>query len=244
MVALLVSVSAAFALGLTSWLPQVLAQDIGIRSVEPGLLTVDRAVSGIVTLGDGYTVSLYRSGFRIAHDDSPMLDTVTRGSPVSAVLGSVSTDGEHPREDVDVALSDLRVTELEVLPTRARYYGTLSDRTRAHRLPVQVTVTRAKGTVTMRVDAQGAHALVLHLHPAPPTRGIAPALPERDLGLDGWWWSATAGGGAAVQTGQPSRIAVSPARSTRALDLRPDGRMDVHVWDHRAALAVTAPPRG
>src|SRR5690606_35629196 len=104
MVALVVSVTAVAALGLTGWLPTVLRTDIGLAKVDPGLLTVDESARGIATLGRGYTVAAYQSGFRVSASSGALIDTITRGSPVSAVIGELGERGGHPLEYVEASL--------------------------------------------------------------------------------------------------------------------------------------------
>ena len=57
MLALVVSLSGALVLGLTSWVPRVMARDIGIVDVEPGLLEVAQGARGVQSLGAGLSVS-------------------------------------------------------------------------------------------------------------------------------------------------------------------------------------------
>ena len=97
MVALVVSLIAAMALGLTSWVPRVLARDIGVADVEPGLLQVAQGARGVQSLGAGLSVALYDSGFRLARGSTVLADTVTRGAPVTAVTGTLDEVNDELR---------------------------------------------------------------------------------------------------------------------------------------------------
>ena len=127
MVALVLSLTAALALGLSSWLPRALARDIGITDVEPGLLEVAQGARGVQSLGAGLSVTLYDRGFRLARSSTVLADTVTKGSPVSAVLGSLDESGDHPRESVASAVSNLSIDAVVREGETVVYSGVLFD---------------------------------------------------------------------------------------------------------------------
>lgn len=245
MVALVVSVSAALALGLATWLPAVLRKDIGLIKVDPGLLTVDKGARGIATLGRGYTVSAYGSGFRVSASSGPLVDTVTRGSPVSAVIGELEQGTNHPIEHVEATLDHVRIDDVLIEPGRAAYtgdvYGEVDGKQRSMPLRLVFLLTTAGVHVTAHV--QGANAVVVHLDSMPATTGLLPALPDRNLRLKGWWVLDRAGEQRAFTSARRAIVGVGPATQTRGLDLRPDGRLDVHVWSNRATLTLSGVPR-
>lgn len=247
MVALLVSVTAAAVLGLTNWLPGVLRTDIGLVPVQPGLLTVVPEARGVATLGRGYTVGAYQSGFRVSAEGVALIDTITRGSPVSAVFGDLGTRADHPIENVDGTLDHVRIDEAQIEPGRATYLGAVygedagNGEPRSLSLRLVFLLTSAGVHVTAHVP--GADAVVVHLDAMPATTGIPPALPKRNLRLAGWWVEAWGGEQRAFTTARGSVVGVGPAIQTRGVDLRPDGRLDIHVWANRATLTLSGTPR-
>jgi hypothetical protein len=70
-----------------------------------------------------------------------------------------------------------------------------------------------------------------------------PALPERALRNRGWWLEPREGEQRALTSARGTVVGVGPGLSTRGVDLRPDGRLDVHVWSSRATLTLTGVPR-
>lgn len=245
MVALVVSVSAAAALGLAGWVPAVLRTDIGLVKVDPGLLTVERSARGIATLGRGYTVGAYQSGFRVSASTGALVDTVTRGSPVSAIVGELGERDDHPLEHVGATLDHVRIEQVRIEPGRASYlgevYGTVDGDPRTMPLRMVFLLTTAGVHVTAHV--QGADAVVVHLDAMPATTGILPALPDRNLRLKGWWVLDQGGEQRAFTSARRAVVGIGPAIRTRGLDLRPDGRLDVHVWSNRATLTLSGVPR-
>lgn len=245
MVALIVSVTAALALGLWTWLPGVLRTDIGLVPVEPGLLMVDQEARGIATLGRGYTVAAYQSGFRVSASSGPLVDTITRGSPVSAVLGELGERDDHPIENVEAVLDHVRIDEVRIEPGRAAYsgevFGDVDGSRRTMSLRLVFLLTTAGVHVTAHI--QGADAVVVHLDAMPATTGLMPALPDQNLRKKGWWIASEAGEQRAFTSARRTIAGVGPAIQTRGLDLRPDGRLDVHVWSNRATLTLSGVPR-
>ncbi len=245
MVALVVSVAAALALALAAWLPGVLRTDIGLVPVEPGLLTVDQSARGIATLGRGYTVGAYQSGFRVSAASGPMVDTITRGSPISAVLGDLGERDDHPIEHVEATLNHVLINEVRIEPGRAAYSGEVYDDVNGKRRTMPLSLTFLLTTTGVHVIAQveGADAVIVHLDAMPATTGIAPALPTHNLRKRGWWVVAKSGEQQAFTSARKSVVGIGPAVQTRGLDLRPDGRLDVHVWSNRATLTLSGVPR-
>ncbi|MFC7491142.1 MULTISPECIES: hypothetical protein [unclassified Knoellia] len=245
MVALVVSVTAALVLGIATWLPGVLRTDIGLVPVEPGLLTVDPDARGIATLGRGYTVAAYQSGFRVSAASGPLIDTITRGSPVSAVLGDLDRRDGHPIEHVDATLDHVRIDEVRIEPGRAAYLGEVYDESDGapRTMPLRLVFLLTTSGVHVTAHVQGADAVVVHLDAMPATTGLPPALPSMNLRKRGWWFVRTTGEQQALTSARRSVIGVGPASQTRGLDLRPDGRLDVHVWSNRATLNLSGVPR-
>ncbi|EAP97072.1 hypothetical protein JNB_16344 [Janibacter sp. HTCC2649] len=244
MVALVVSVAAALALGLATWLPGVLRTDIGLVPVDPGLLTVNESARGIATLGRGYTVAAYQSGFRVSAASGTLVDTITRGSPVSAVLGHLGEREDHPIENVEATLDHVRIDEVDIEPGRAAYTGEVYDDVDGQRrtMPLRLVFLLTTAGVHVTADIQGADAVIIHLDALPGTTGIDPALPTHNLRLRGWWVVAKSGEQQAFTTARKAVVGIGPAIRTRGLDLRPDGRLDIHVWSERATLTLSGVP--
>lgn len=245
MVALVVSVTAALALAISTWLPGVLRTDIGLVPVDPGLLTVDKGARGIATLGRGYTVAAYQSGFRVSASSGPLVDTITRGSPVSAVLGDLGRRDDHPIENVEATLDHVRIDELRIEPGRAAYSGSVYDDVDGERrtMPLRLVFLLTTAGVHVTAHIQGADAVVVHLDSMPATTGLSGALPDRNLRKKGWWVVSGAGEQRTFTSARRTIAGVGPAIRTRGLDLRPDGRLDVHVWSNRATLTLSGVPR-
>jgi hypothetical protein len=245
MVALVVSVCAALALGVATWLPVVLRTDIGLVRVDPGLLTVDKGARGIATLGRGYTVAAYQSGFRVSASSGPLVDTITRGSPVSAVIGALGHGKDHPIEHVRATLDHVRIDAVRIEPGRAAYDGEVYDTVDGEQrtMPLRLVFLLTTAGVHVTAHVQGADAVVVHLDAMPATTGLGGALPDRNLRTKGWWVEASLGEQRAFTSARRAVVGIGPAIRTRALDLRPDGRLDVHVWSNRATLTLSGVPR-
>jgi hypothetical protein len=239
MVALVLSVAALAVLGLSDRVPAWLGREGGMADVAPGMLVVDPQARGVATLGGGVTASLYESGLRLEHDDRILTETVIRGSLVSAVEGSVSGEGKDTRERVDHRFDHVRVRELRFLPGRATYLGEVSDGTDT--LPLEIRIELAGPVVRIGVSVPRASALVVHLDHHPATTGIPPALPFRNLRRAAHWLAPDTGGSdPAFSTVLGTQVAIGPADVARGVDLRHDGRNDVHVWSGSAVLTVSA----
>lgn len=241
MLALVVSLSGALVLGLTSWVPRVMARDIGIVDVEPGLLEVAQGARGVQSLGAGLSVSLFTSGFRLARGSEVLADTVTRGAPVSAMFGSVTEGGEHPRETVSGVLSTVRIDAVRRVGDVVEYLGVVRDSSTSR--PLRIKFEPTDGSIRMDVLVPAVDALAIHLDWRPATTGIAPALPERNLRERAYWVDPTVIAQPAFTWVLGTDVTIGPVQVPRAVDLRQDGRIAVHVWAPRAVVTVTDTPR-
>jgi hypothetical protein len=239
MVALVLSLTALAALGLSTWVPARLGHDSGMADVGPGLLQIDPGARGIATLGGGVTAALYDSGLRISHEDDILTETVIRGSLVSAVVGRVSGTADDPVEEVSHRYDHVRITELRFLPGRATYLGEVSDGERS--LPLEVRIELAGPVVRIGFSIPQASAVVVHLDHKPATTGLPPVLPFENLRRQAFWLPADTGrSDPAFTTVLGTEMAIGPAGVLRGVDLRSTGRHDVHVWSDSAVLTVTA----
>jgi hypothetical protein len=241
MVALVVSLTAAMALGLTSWVPRVLARDIGVADVEPGLLQVAQGARGVQSLGAGLSVALYDSGFRLARGSTVLADTVTRGAPVTAVTGTLEEVNGHPREDVTAELMHVRIDAVRRDGDTVLYSGVVHDDEAS--LPLRIEFEPTEGRIRMDAAVPGADAVAIHLDWRPATTGIAPALPERNLRERAYWVDPTVVEQPAFTWVLGTDVSIGPVQVPRAVDLRQDGRIAVHVWAPRAVVTVTDTPR-
>ncbi len=241
MLALVVSLSGALVLGLTSWVPRVMARDIGIVDVEPGLLEVAQGARGVQSLGAGLSVSLFTSGFRLARGSEVLADTVTRGAPVSAMFGTVTEGGDHPRETVSGVLSTVRIDAVRRVGDVVEYLGVVRDSSTSR--PLRIKFEPTDGSIRMDVLVPAVDALAIHLDWRPATTGIAPALPERNLRERAYWVDPTVIAQPAFTWVLGTDVSIGPVQVPRAVDLRQDGRIAVHVWAPRAVVTVTDTPR-
>ena len=241
MLALVVSLSGALVLGLTSWVPRVIARDIGIVDVEPGLLEVAQGARGVQSLGAGLSVSLFTSGFRLARGSEVLADTVTRGAPVSAMFGTVTEGGDHPRETVSGVLSTVRIDAVRRVGDVVEYLGVVRDSSTSR--PLRIKFEPTDGSIRMDVLVPAVDALAIHLDWRPATTGIAPALPERNLRERAYWVDPTVIAQPAFTWVLGTDVSIGPVQVPRAVDLRQDGRIAVHVWAPRAVVTVTDTPR-
>ena len=241
MVALVVSLTAALGLGLTSWVPALLERDIGVADVEPGLLQVAQGARGVQSLGAGLSVTLYDSGFRLVRGSTVLADTVTRGAPVTAVTGALSEVSGHPREEITSDLPHVRIDAVRRVKEVVVYSGVVHDDTRS--LPLRIEFEPIDGRIRMDAAVPGADAVAIHLDWRPATRGIAPALPERNLRERAYWVDPTVVEQPAFTWVLGTDVSIAPVQVPRAVDLRQDGRIAVHVWAPRAVVTVTDTPR-
>jgi hypothetical protein len=242
MVALVVSLVAALSLGLTSWVPRVLERDSGVADVAPGLLEVAQDARGVQSLGAGLSVALYDSGFRLARGSTVLADTVTRGAPVTAVMGSVDQVNGHPREQVTGALMHVRIDAVRRVKDIVRFSGVVHDDTTS--MPLRIDFQPIDGRIRMDAAVPGADAVAIHLDWRPATVGIAPALPEQNLRERAYWVDPTVVEQPAFTWVLGTDVSIGPVQVPRAVDLRQDGRIAVHVWAPRAVVTVTDTPRG
>lgn len=239
MLALVLALTALAVLGLSTWVPARLGRDSAMADVEPGLLQVDSQARGIATLGGGVTAALYDSGLRISHEDDILTETVIRGSLASAVVGRVSGTGDETVEEVSHHYDHVRIRELRFLPGRATYLGEVSDGERS--LPLEVRIELAGPVVRIGISVPQASAIVVHLARQPATTGLPPVLPFRNLRRHAFWLPPEAGrSDPAFTTVLGTDTAIGPAGVVRGVDLRSNGRHDVHVWSDSAVLTVTA----
>jgi len=241
MLALVLSLSGALVLGLTSWVPRVMARGIGIVDVEPGLLEVAQGARGVQSLGAGLSVSLFTSGFRLARGSEVLADTVTRGAPVSAMFGTVTEGGDHPRETVSGVLSTVRIDAVRRVGDVVEYLGVVRDSSTSR--PLRIKFEPTDGSIRMDVLVPAVDALAIHLDWRPATTGIAPALPERNLRERAYWVDPTVIAQPAFTWVLGTDVSIGPVQVPRAVDLRQDGRIAVHVWAPRAVVTVTDTPR-
>jgi hypothetical protein len=241
MVLLVVSLTAALGLGLTSWVPKFLQRDIGVADVAPGLLEVSQTARGVQSLGAGLSVSLYDSGFRLARGSTVLADTVTRGAPVTAVLGSLDEVNGHLREEVTSALMHVRIDAVRRVKDTVRYDGVVHDAT--HSLPLRIDFQPIDGRIRMDAAVPGADAVAIHLDWRPATTGLAPSLPEQNLRERAYWVDPTVVEQPAFTWVLGTDVSIGPVQVPRAVDLRQDGRIAVHVWAPRAVVTVTDTPR-
>lgn len=241
MVALVLSCVAALGLGLTSWVPRALDYDVGIANVEPGLLEVAQGVRGVQSLGAGLSVTLYDRGFRLARDSEILADTVTSGAPVTASMGTLTTvDGEH-REKVTTLLPFVRIDAVRRVKNTVLYSGVVHDD--VHSLPLRIEFEPIGGRIRMDAAVPGADMVAIHLDWRPATTGIAPALPERNLKEKAYWVDPSVVEQPAFTWVLGTDVSIGPVQVPRAVDLRQDGRIAVHVWAPRCVVTVTDTPR-
>lgn len=243
MVALVLSLTAALGLGLTTWLPQALARDIGIADIEPGLLEVAQGARGVQSLGAGLSVTLYDRGFRLARSSTVLADTVSRGSPVSAVMGTLSEVDDHPREEVTTAVSNLRIDAVVREADTIVYTGVLFDDDHTLTLPMRIEFAQVGPQIRMDVNVPDADAVVVHLDWRPATTGIAPVLPERNLKERAYWVEPAVVVQPAFTWVLGTDVSIGPIGVPRAVDLRQDGRIAIHAWAPRGVVTVTDTPR-
>ncbi|KRE60065.1 hypothetical protein [Nostocoides sp. Soil756] len=241
MVSLMLSLTAALVLGMMSWVPKVLSRDIGITDVEPGLLQVSQNAFGVQSLGAGLTVTLYDRGFRLSRGSTVLADTVTKGAPVVAVMGTVDRSGEHPREKVRSALTAVTIDAVNRDHDTVTYSGVVHDETRSR--PLRISFEPTDGRIRMDVAVPGASAVIVNLDWRPATVGIEPALPARNLKERAYWVDPSVVEQPTFTWVLGTDVAVGPVQVPRAVDLRQDGRIAIHVWSARAVVTVTDTPR-
>lgn len=238
MIALLTSLTGAAGIALASWLPGLLGADSGVEQITPGLLKVSSDAVGVVTLGDGRSVSLDSSGLTVADGSQILFRTVRSGSVMSALVGSVVEDDPY-RERVDEVRSNLTITDVEVEPGLARYVGTVASS--EGELPATITVRVDGPEVSVTAAAKGADAVVVHGYQEPGSTGTGAALPQDSLLRRAWWLERDVSAEEVVMRASfTSGLAVGPEGVARAVDLRRPGHTDLHAWSEE--IVVTAIP--
>jgi hypothetical protein len=243
MVALVASLGALALLGLTTSVPGWLGKGDGFVDVSPGLLKVAEGAKGVATLGGGVSVSLYSDGLRISRDNTLLLQTVIGGSMLSAVEGSATTDSDgQPRERVTRNYSNMTIKDLVFLPGRATYFGTVQDGGRT--LPMRIRIESAGAVIRVGASVSGAAGVVWHLNREPLTVGIRPALPAVNLRNGAAWVDPSSLEGRAVfSTALGTDVGVGPQRAARGVDIREQGRTDIHIWSGACSLTVSSQAR-
>lgn len=239
MVALLVSLAGALVLGLITYVPPLLGRDSGVAPTAPGLLQVAPDAVGVVTLGDGRAVRLDEGGMTLTHEADVLFQSVRGGSPVTALVGEVDGEGSERSESVDAALSNLEVTRLSISPGVARWTGELTEGERS--MPVEIEVRYEEEVIALDVEVEGADGVIVHSIQDYRSIGRRPALPSTDLQRKAWWVAedTSADTGAYISYRQ-TEVAVGPGDADRAVDLRLQGRTDIHVWDPAAQISVSS----
>lgn len=239
MVALVASLGALALLGISTQLPGWLGRDAAFADVSPGLLRVAPDAKGVATLGGGVSVSLYGDGLRILRGENLLVQTVIGGSMISALEGRSTGTGTDTEEEVTRRLSNISIKELVFLPGRATYFGTIADSNGS--LPLVIRVELAGSVIRIGASVNGADGIVWHLDRRPLTTGLRPALPSRNLrGTAAWLARGTVEGQAAFSTTLGTDIGVGPGRVSRGVDVRSDGRTDIHIWSDAGFLTVSS----
>ena len=242
MVALVASLSALALLGLVTRVPGWLGHDEGFDDVRPGLLTIAPDAKGVATLGGGVSVSLYPDGMRISRGSELLLQTVIRGSMVSAVEGSVTGSGDETKERVDREYDNVSIDELVFLPGRATYFGRVQDGSRSLALTIRIEL--AGSVIRVGASINGADGVVWHLDHEPNTIGLRPALPSVNLRRSAVWIApSTPEGRAAFTSNLGTDVGAGPQRVARGVDVRSPGRTDVHIWSDATYLSVSSQAR-
>lgn len=243
MVAFVASLAALALLGLVTNVPGWVGRGDGFVDVPPGLLRVADGAKGVATLGGGVTVSLYSDGLRISRDSSLLLQTVIGGSMLSAVEGSATTEADgRTQEQVTRRYDHVTITELVFLPGRATYFGTVGDGSRT--LPLTLKIEAGGAVVRVGASVGGADGVVWHLNHEPLTVGLRPGLPAVNLRDSATWVDPGAVEGRAVfSTLLGTDVGIGPQPVARGVDIRAEGRTDIHVWSDASSLTVSSQAR-
>src|SRR6476659_5705701 len=236
MVLLAVVLLALVALGLSRLAPALAQPDHGVVDIKPGLLSAHEPVRGVITLGQGLTVSMYSDGIRVQRQNATLFQTVRIAAPVTVGFGTVTRTRDGWQERVTGTVDHIRFTSVDFSRAGATFHGTAFDDT--HAMPATISARRLGDKVELTFRIEGADLLVLHTWRHPGTRGLTPRLPATDLG--GCFWKDTAATGPvepALATGLGSLAAIDSPAPT-AIDLRQDGRGEIHVWSSTFRLTV------
>ncbi len=139
------------------------------------------------------------------------------------------------------ALADVSIDAVTRDGDRVSYHGVVSDGART--LPLRVTFEPMDGRIRMDVAVKGASGLAVNLDWRAATIGIAPALPARNLKERASWVDPTTVEQPAFTWVLGTDVSIGPVQVPRAVDLRQDGRIAIHVWSPRAVVTVTDTPR-
>ena len=157
------------------------------------------------------------------------------------MFGAVTEGGEHPRETVSGVLSTVRIDAVRRVGDVVEYLGVVRDSSTSR--PLRIKFEPTDGSIRMDVLVPAVDALAIHLDWRPATTGIAPALPERTLRERAYWVDPTVIAQPAFTWVLGTDVTIGPVQVPRAVDLRQDGRIAVHVWAPRAVVTVTDTPR-
>lgn len=235
MLTLIVAVVALLVVGLLAWWPASAATE-GVVPLVPGLLSVDPAARGEFTLGQGLTISMSSAGVRVASGTWPFLDTVTRGSFLTALSGSATGGREH----VTARRRNVVIEHRSVTHATVRWDGWVTDDSGGARLPLVVEASRVGEGVRVRFAVPGADGLALHFDYRSNTRGVPPSLPDRNLRLRAWWVTGTVT--PLFTTVAHATMGLAAGASPRAVDMRVDGILSVHAWADDVTLTVDPIP--
>ncbi len=223
-------------------MPRVLERDIGVADVAPGLLEVAQDARGVQSLGAGLSVALYDSGFRLARGSTVLADTVTRGAPVTAVMGSLDEVNGHPREQVTSTLMHVRIDAVrrvkDIVALQRGGARRHDEPAAAHRLPADRRpdpdgcrgARRRRGRHPPRLAARD-HAASPRPCPSATCASAPTGSTPRVVEQPAFTWVLG------------TDVSIGPVQVPRAVDLRQDGRIAVHVWAPRAVVTVTDTPR-
>ena len=90
-----------------------------VVDVQPRLLQVAMQARGVITLGDGLTVSMYAAGLRVQRQDQLAFETVVQGSLVSAARAATWRGGARTAASTWTPTYDnVRIDSVEVVGAR------------------------------------------------------------------------------------------------------------------------------
>ena len=224
------------ALGVARLVPVLTRPSHGVVDVAPGMLSAHEPVRGVVTLGQGLTVSMYSDGVRVQRQNATLFQTVRIAAPFSVGYGRVTRTRDGWQEHVTRTVDHLRFTSVDIDRHGATFHGEAFDDT--HSVPVTIAAHRVRDKVELTFHAEGADLLVIHTWRHVGTRGLTPRMPAKNLAGQSWWLApATEKREPAYTTGLGSLVAIDSPAPT-AIDLRHPGRGEIHVWSSTFRLTV------
>ena len=224
------------AFGVVRALPSLTRPAHGVVDVEPGLFSPHQPVRGVITLGQGLTISAYGDGVRVQRQDATLFQTVRIAAPFSVGFGHVTRTRDGWQEHITGTLRNLRVTRVDYGRDGATAHGVVFDDT--HSLPATLRATRVRDKVELTFTVEGADVIVVHTWRHVGTRGLTPRMPAVNLHDNAWWLKpADAPREPAYTTGLGSLVAIDSPTPT-AIDLRHKGRGEIHVWSSPFRLTV------